>query len=266
MPLNLQNTDMKNGIRITFLGTGTSQGVPVIACECDVCKSSDSLDHRLRSSILVQSSTTAVVIDTGPDFRYQMLRESVKKIDAIVFTHEHRDHIAGLDDIRAFNFKQAQSIPIYCTAAVEKAIRRDFHYAFAETKYPGVPDMHIVPIQENSFMVGDIPFLPIQVMHYKMPVLGFRIHNFTYITDASYISNHELNKVKGSHIVVLNALRKQPHISHFNLEQALQVMEYLKPKRGYLTHISHLLGLHRSVQEELPPNVNLAYDGLTIEI
>lgn len=257
---------MKHGIRITFLGTGTSQGVPVIACECDVCKSTDPRDRRLRSSILVQSSNTSVVIDTGPDFRYQMLRETVKKIDAVVFTHEHRDHIAGLDDIRAFNFKQGQSIPIYCTTAVEKAIRRDFHYAFAETKYPGVPDMHIISIQENPFIVGDIPFLPIQVMHYKMPVLGFRIHNFTYITDASYISNDELNKVKGSHIVVLNALRKQPHISHFNLEQALQVMDYLKPERGYLTHISHLLGLHRKVQEELPPNIQLAYDGLTIKI
>lgn len=266
MPLNLQTPDMKHGIRITFLGTGTSQGVPVIACECEVCKSNDALDQRLRSSILIESATTSVVIDTGPDFRYQMLRESVKKINAVVFTHEHRDHIAGLDDIRAFNFKQGESIPLYCTAAVEKAIRRDFHYAFAETKYPGVPEMHFIPIQDSPFMVGDIPFLPIKVMHYKMPVLGFRIHNFTYITDASFIADEELNKVKGSDIVVLNALRKQSHISHFNLEQALQIMDYLKPQEGYFTHISHLLGLHRQVQQELPSYIKLAFDGLKIEI
>lgn len=266
MPPNLQTPDMKHGIRITFLGTGTSQGVPVIACECEVCKSTDALDHRLRSSILIESATTSVVIDTGPDFRYQMLRESVKKINAVVFTHEHRDHIAGLDDIRAFNFKQGESIPLYCTAAVEKAIRRDFHYAFAETKYPGVPEMHIIPIQDDPFMVGDIPFLPIKVMHYKMPVLGFRIHNFTYITDASFIADEELNKVKGSDIVVLNALRKQTHISHFNLEQALQIMDYLKPQQGYFTHISHLLGLHKEVEQELPPHIKLAFDRLKIEI
>ncbi|MCX7743566.1 MAG: MBL fold metallo-hydrolase [Flavobacteriales bacterium] len=257
---------MKHGIRITFLGTGTSQGIPVIACECEVCKSTDAFDHRLRSSILIESATTTVVIDTGPDFRYQMLRESIKKINAVVFTHEHRDHIAGLDDIRAFNFKQGESIPLYCTAAVEKAIRRDFHYAFAETKYPGVPEMHIIPIHDEPFMVGDIPFLPIKVLHYKMPVLGFRIHNFTYITDASFIADEELNKVMGSDIVVLNALRKQTHISHFNLEQALQIMDYLKPQEGYFTHISHLLGLHREVQLELPPNIKLAFDGLKIEI
>ncbi len=266
MPDNLQITKMKHGIRITFLGTGTSQGVPVIACECEVCKSTDAKDKRLRSSVLVESSTTSVVIDTGPDFRYQMLRESVKKMDAVVFTHEHRDHIAGLDDIRAFNFKQGQSMPLYCTASVEKAIRRDFHYAFAETKYPGVPEMHIIPIPKSLFMIGDIPFLPIQVMHYKMPVLGFRIHNFTYITDASFIADEELNKVKGSDVIVLNALRKEPHISHFNLDQALEIMNFLQPKCGYFTHISHLLGLHQKVEKELPENIRLAYDGLKIEI
>jgi phosphoribosyl 1,2-cyclic phosphate phosphodiesterase len=257
---------MHSNIRITFLGTGTSQGIPVIACGCEVCKSNDSKDNRLRSSVLIESDTTSVVIDTGPDFRYQMLREKVQKLDAVVFTHEHKDHIAGLDDIRAFNFKQRNDLPIYCTPSVQQAIHRDFHYAFAETKYPGVPEMKIHLIGNDKFQIGDLTFEPIHVLHYKMPVLGFRVNDFTYITDASFINDEELEKIKGSKVFVLNALRKETHISHFNLAQALDIMNYVNPEQGYFTHISHLLGKHDDVKNELPSHIQLAYDGLTIEM
>lgn len=262
---SMNNTD--NRITITFLGTGTSQGVPVIACPCEVCASTDAKDKRLRSSILVQSATTAFVIDTGPDFRYQMLREKVLRLDAVVFTHEHKDHIAGLDDIRAFNFRSGRKMQVFCTSRVENALRREFMYVFDEVKYPGVPEIEIVPISEKEpFFVGDIQITPILVYHYKLPVLGFRIHDFTYITDASSIPDEEMEKIKGSSVIVLNALRKEPHISHFNLEQAIEMMRQLNPQQGYFTHISHLLGKHADVEQQLPPGIHLAYDGLKLTV
>lgn len=255
-----------HGITITFLGTGTSQGVPVIGCDCSVCTSADRHDKRLRSSLLVQSESTCFVIDTGPDFRYQMLREEVKRLDAVLFTHQHKDHIAGLDDVRAFNYRQQQKMPVYCTAPVEAALRREFMYAFDEVKYPGVPELDICNISGHEpFLIGDIPVTPIQVFHHKMPVLGFRIYNFTYITDASSISPEQMEKIRGSEIIVLNALRKEPHIAHFNLEQALEVMADLQPRRGYFTHISHLMGPHAEIQPQLPDAIHLAYDRMKIQ-
>lgn len=258
---------LAKNIKVTFLGTGTSQGVPVIACDCAVCTSPDSQDKRLRSAILVESETTSVVIDTGPDFRYQMLRANVKKLDAVVFTHEHKDHIAGLDDIRAFNFQSGEKMKIYATQGVQDALKREFSYVFADFKYPGIPEIALHEISKHApFQIGDLQFQPIEVMHYKLPVLGFRINDFTYITDANFIAEEELQKIKGSKIFVLNALRRQPHISHFNLEQALEIMAQIQPEQGYFTHISHLLGQAEDIAKELPENVALAYDGLQLHV
>ena len=253
-------------LNINFLGTGTSSGVPMIGCHCEVCCSQDSKDNRLRSSILVSSNTTSFVIDTTPDFRYQMLRSKTERLDAIVFTHPHKDHIAGLDDIRAFNHFSRNPIDIYAGANTEEAIRRDFYYAFTETRYPGVPDLNIVGIDRDPFMVGDIKVQPIQVMHHKMAVLGFRMGDFTYITDANYIEPQEQEKIKGSKVLVINALRKQKHLSHFTLSEAIELANALEIPRVYLTHISHQLGTHTAVSHELPANISLAYDGLQISL
>lgn len=253
-------------MKINFLGTGTSQGVPVIACDCEVCLSANPKDARLRSSVMVEVNGEVVVIDTGPDFRQQMLRAKASQLDAVVFTHEHKDHIAGLDDVRAFNFKQKKAMNLYGTEDVEDALKRDFHYAFADNKYPGVPDLVYHRISNEPFDVGDIVFTPIQVMHYRMPVLGFRIEDFTYITDANFISEEEKEKIHGSKVLVLNALRKDLHISHFNLDQAIKLVQELKPEAAYFTHISHLLGKHEEVSAELPENIHLAFDGLCLEL
>lgn len=253
-------------LKITFLGSGTSSGVPMIACECEVCRSTDKKDKRLRPSIMVQSAATTFVVDTTPDFRYQMLRENVKKVDAILFTHPHKDHIAGLDDVRAFNFFNKRRMEIYANALTEEGIKREFGYAFSDKKYPGVPDLNLNTITLDPFLIGDIPVEPIQVWHMKMPVLGFRFGNFTYITDANRIDESERQKIKGSSILVLNALRKQSHISHFSLGEAIDVFTELEIPTGYLTHISHQLGLHAVVESELPDNIHLAYDGLVITI
>jgi phosphoribosyl 1,2-cyclic phosphate phosphodiesterase len=253
-------------LNINFLGTGTSSGVPMIGCHCEVCCSQDSKDNRLRSSILVSSSNTSFVIDTTPDFRYQMLRSKTERLDAIVYTHPHKDHIAGLDDIRAFNHFSQKPIDIYAGANTEEAIRRDFYYAFAETRYPGVPDLNIIGIDHDSFMVGDIKVQPIQVMHHKMAVLGFRMGDFTYITDANYIEPQEQEKIKGSKVLVLNALRKEKHLSHFTLAEAIELASALEIPEVYLTHISHQLGTHTAVSHELPANISLAYDGLQISL
>ena len=253
-------------LNINFLGTGTSSGVPMIGCHCEVCCSQDSKDNRLRSSILVSSSNTSFVIDTTPDFRYQMLRSKTERLDAIVYTHPHKDHIAGLDDIRAFNHFSRNPIDIYAGANTEEAIRRDFYYAFTETRYPGVPDLNIVGIDRDPFMVGDIKVQPIQVMHHKMAVLGFRMGDFTYITDANYIEPQEQEKIKGSKVLVINALRKQKHLSHFTLSEAIELANALEIPRVYLTHISHQLGTHTAVSHELPANISLAYDGLQISL
>lgn len=250
-----------------MLGTGTSQGIPVIACDCTVCTSTDGRDNRLRCSVLISIGNENYCIDSGPDFRQQMLRAEVKTLSGILFTHEHKDHIAGLDDVRAFNFREKRDMDIYCTSAVEKALKREFYYAFEENKYPGVPSLQIVPIVEQPFnLPNGVEVIPIQLMHYKMPVLGFRIGDFTYITDAKTISEKEKKKILGSEILVVNALRKEEHISHFNLEEALAFIAEVKPKKAYLTHISHLFGTHEEILSLLPPNVYPAYDGLTFEL
>ncbi len=254
-------------MKFTMLGTGTSQGVPVIACDCKVCTSMDVKDNRLRCSVLISIGDENYCIDSGPDFRQQMLREQVKTLSGIIFTHEHKDHVAGLDDVRAFNFREKKDMDIYCASPVETALRREFHYAFADDKYPGVPSLNIVPIENKPFKLSNgIEVIPIQVMHYKMPVLGFRIGDFTYITDAKTISEEEKAKIYGSEILVVNALRKEEHISHFNLKEALEFIAEINPKKAYLTHISHLFGTHEEIASLLPPNVYPAYDGLTFEL
>ena len=253
-------------LKITFLGTGTSQGVPVIACDCEVCTSLDPRDNRLRTSIMVEDESTTVVIDSGPDFRQQLLRAKVKKLDGLLFTHEHKDHIAGMDDIRAFNYICRQPVDIYATKQVQSALEREFHYAFDEIKYPGVPELTVHTIENKQFNIGTISFLPILVKHFKLDVFGYRIGDFTYITDANYISEEEKEKIKGSKIIVVNALRREPHVSHFTFQQAIDLMNELKPEKAYFTHISHQLGLHHEVSKELPSFIELAYDGLEIEI
>ncbi|MGB8193481.1 MAG: MBL fold metallo-hydrolase [Chitinophagaceae bacterium] len=253
-------------LKITFLGSGTSSGVPMIACGCPVCTSHDSKDKRLRSSILVQSATTNLVVDTTPDFRYQMLRAEVKKLDAIVFTHPHKDHIAGLDDVRAYNFFTRKPMEIYANEMTQEVIIREFPYAFADKKYPGVPEININTIAFDEFVVGDIPVAPILVWHMKMPVLGFRFGDFTYITDANRIDEAERQKIRGSKAIVLNALRKEPHISHFTLDEAVAITRELQVPQAYFTHISHQLGRHADISRELPAGMELAWDGLVINI
>ena len=253
-------------MKYTFLGTGTSQGIPVITCNCEVCTSSDKNDNRTRTSLLIQSDFTTVVIDTGPDFRTQMLRENTQDLDAVVFTHGHKDHVAGLDDIRPFNYLLNKTIDVYAEKNVLEILKREFSYAFAEQQYPGAPQMLLKTIDTTPFNIGDIPFIPIRVFHKELPVLGFRVHDFTYITDANFIEEEELEKIKGSKILVLNALRREKHYSHFNLEQALEIVKKVKPKTAYFTHISHHLGLHKKLESELPSNVHLAYDGLVINV
>ena len=251
-------------ITITFLGTGTSSGVPMIGCDCAVCRSEDPKDDRLRSSILVQSASTSLVVDTGPDFRTQMLREKIRKLDAVIFTHPHKDHLAGLDDIRAYNFFNKRPIDIYADSLTEEAVRRDFHYAFSDTKYPGIPELEMHTITLEPFMVGDIPVTPILVWHLKMPVMGFRFGKFTYITDANRIDPDQLDKIRGSEVMVLNALSREKHISHFNLEEAIATVHDLDVPAAYFTHLSHQMGKHEEVENELPEGIHLAYDGLKI--
>ncbi|MFC5284695.1 MBL fold metallo-hydrolase [Pedobacter alpinus] len=253
-------------MKITFLGTGTSQGVPVIACNCAVCLSLDKNDKRLRSSVLIESDEKTVIIDTGPDFRYQMLRENIQKLDAVVFTHPHKDHIAGLDDIRAFNFKQKSEMAIYANLATQESLKREFYYIFSDFKYPGIPLIKFYDIDNDVFEIGDISIQPIEVMHFKMPVLGFRIKDFTYITDAKTISELEKEKIKGTKILVLNALQKEKHISHFTFDEAVAFAQEINAQQTYFTHISHKLGTHKNISAELPAGISLAYDGLNFEI
>ncbi len=251
---------------ITFLGTGTSQGIPVIACHCAICTSADKRDNRTRSSVMVSDQGKNIVIDTGPDFRQQMLREKVQQLSGIIFTHEHKDHIAGLDEVRAFNYFNKWRAQVYCTKEVDKALRNEFAYAFSEVKYPGIPEIDIHVIDDTSFDVAGIQFKPIQVMHLNMKVFGYRVGDFTYITDANFIADEEKEKIKGSKVLVLNALRKEEHPSHFNLKQAIALAEEIKAENTYFTHISHQLGLHEQISKELPVGIHLAYDGLKLEL
>lgn len=253
-------------MKITFLGTGTSQGVPVIACTCEVCLSADEKNKRLRSSVMLEMNGKVVVIDSGPDFRQQMLRANVNRLDGLVFTHEHKDHIAGLDDIRAFNYVLKKKMDVYASVKVQEAMRREFPYIFDDFKYPGIPELNLHTISNKEFDVAGIKFIPVEVLHYRIPVFGFRIGDFTYITDANFISEEEKKKIRGSKIIVLNALRKEPHVSHYTLQEAVDVLKDLNPETGYLTHISHQLGLHEEVQRELPVNIKCAFDGLVLEV
>lgn len=259
-------TQKPAAIKLTFLGTGTSTGVPVIACNCNVCKSSDPRDKRFRTSVMLTHEGRNIVIDCGPDFRFQMLKQNVEDIDAVLFTHEHRDHIAGLDDIRAFNYILNKNIPIYGTRNVMEAIRTEFPYIFSESRYFGIPQLTVHEITNNPFSIGQLEILPVQVMHNKLPVFGYRVGGLTYITDASMIPEEEKHKIKGSKVLVLNALRNSKHISHLSLGEALSLIEELRPDKAYLTHISHFLGLHAEVEKKLPPTVHLAYDNLIIEV
>lgn len=251
-------------MKLTFLGTGTSQGVPVIACPCEVCQSIDFHDKRLRSSVHIEANGTSLVIDTGPDFRQQMLRERIRRVDAVLFTHEHKDHTAGFDDIRSFNFVQQMDMPVYAARRVIDQLKMEFSYIFAEKKYPGVPQVDIRLLDGQPFTVGNVKITPIEVMHYKLPVFGFRIGDLTYITDANHIPDSEKEKIRGSKVLILNALQKEPHISHFTLKEAVALSRELGVGQAYFTHISHKLGTHRDVSAELPENVYLAYDGQQI--
>jgi phosphoribosyl 1,2-cyclic phosphate phosphodiesterase len=253
-------------MRITFLGTGTSQGIPVIACDCAVCRSDDPRNQRLRASVWIETNEGSFVIDTGPDFRQQMLRADVRQLDAAVFTHQHKDHTAGLDDIRAFNHRQQKDMPLYGRESVLNQIKGEFAYAFSDHRYPGVPHFELHFIENKPFDIKGTTFLPIEVMHHRLPVYGYRVGDFTYITDANFISESEQEKIRGSKVLVLDTLQKEPHLSHFTLSQALELIQKLEVPCAYLTHISHKLGLHLDVEKELPDHVRLAYDGLVLEL
>ena len=251
---------------VTILGSGTSTGVPLIGCDCPVCTSIDPRDNRLRTSIKIQNKDTVVVIDTTPDFRYQMLRTHTTHLDAVVFTHPHRDHYAGLDDIRPFNFFSNKPMHIYANEITQVAIKRDFYYAFEEKKDVGLPEMILHTIDKAPFTIGSLTFTPIKVMHREMPVLGFRIGDFTYITDANFISEAEKEKIKGSSVLVLNALRPQDHPTHFNLAEAIALATELAIPSVYFTHFSHQIGLQANVEATLPSHIRMAYDGLRFSV
>lgn len=253
-------------MKITFLGTGTSQGIPVIGCKCVVCQSTDKKDKRLRVSVWVKTADRSIVIDSGPDFRYQMLRAGVEDLDAILYTHEHKDHVAGLDDIRPYNYILKKRIDIFATERVQEALKREFQYIFSEVKYHGLPQINLHAITGESFDIGETAIVPFEVMHYKLPILGYRIGDFTYITDAKTISDESLEKIKGTKVLVLNALQKEDHISHLTFSEAIEMADKIGADMTYFTHISHNLGLHEEVSKELPAHIKLAYDGLTIEL
>lgn len=254
-------------IRITLLGTGTSQGVPVIGCSCEVCTSTDPRDQRLRVSALVESPSTTLVIDTGPDFRQQMLRSKVRKLDAVLITHEHNDHIIGLDDVRPFNFMQRKPMLVYGLPRVLDEIRKRFAYIFDEDPYPGAPRLELMPLEAGvAFRIGELEILPVEVMHGALPVLGFRFGEFSYLTDVKTIADDQIELIEGSKTIVLNALHHNPHPTHLNLEEALKMAKRLGASTTVLTHISHRMGRYAQVAPTLPPNVILGYDTMTFQV
>lgn len=248
----------------TFLGTGTSQGIPVISCDCPTCQSNDPKDDRLRASMLISIGDKNLVIDTGPDFRQQMLSNNVKMVDAVLYTHEHKDHIAGMDDIRAYNYRAKKPMELYASLQVQESLRREYHYVFMDKKYPGIPQVKLNEVTDEPIQLFGEEIIPVNVLHYELPVKAYRIRDFAYITDANYVSEEEFKKLEGTKVLVINALRKEKHISHFNLEEALAFIDRLQPAKAYLTHISHLMGKHGEVSKELPPHVEIAFDGLQI--
>ncbi len=253
-------------MKVTFLGTGTSQGVPVIGCTCEVCCSLDYRDKRLRSSVHLDIDGLSLVIDTGPDFRQQMLREDINKLDAVILTHAHRDHTSGIDDVRAYNFLQSMNMPVYGTSETLSQIKNDFAYIFGPDNYPGLPRLDLHTITENSFLLSTTTITPLPVLHLRLPVLGFRVGDFSYITDANFIPDATYEKLKGTKALVINALQREKHISHFNLTEAIGIVKKINPEKAYFTHISHKMGLHAEVNKEIPENVSLAVDGLQISV
>jgi len=253
-------------MKVTFLGTGTSQGVPVIGCTCEVCRSMDYRDKRLRSSVYIEVADKFFIIDTGPDFRQQMLREQINKLDGVIYTHSHKDHIAGLDDVRAFNYLYKKDMPVYGNADVLKQLKHEFYYAFESLKYPGTPQIQLNEITDKEFAVSGVPFIPLPVNHFKLEIFGFRVKDFCYITDANHVPDSTFEKMKGTRVLVLNALQREKHLSHFNLQEALAVAAKVGAEQTYLIHIGHRLGQHKQVEKELPNSVALAYDGLTITL
>ncbi|HPC99571.1 MAG TPA: MBL fold metallo-hydrolase, partial [Bacteroidales bacterium] len=251
-------------MKVTFLGTGTSQGVPVIACGCKVCRSTDPRDNRLRTSLMIETGNTVIIFDAGPDFRQQMLRENVMRVDAIVLTHEHRDHISGMDDVRAFNYKTSDAIDIYAENRVLEEVKREYSYVFREQKYPGVPEMRLNPVSLEPFRIKEVEIIPLRVFHLKLPVLGFRIGNFAYITDANLVPDETKEKLFGVKWLVINALRKEKHISHFSLFESINLIKEVSPRQAFLTHISHQMGLYAEISKELPHGIELAYDTMTL--
>lgn len=259
------NKPASTSTRITFLGTGTSTGVPVVACDCRVCKSSDPKDKRLRTSLMYEKDGIRVVIDCGPDFRYQMIRSAVDDINAILITHEHRDHIAGLDDVRGFNYVLNKAIDVYASETVIRSIYKEFPYFQTETRFFGAPQLLFHTLDKENFNICGLEFSPIKVLHNKLEVFAFRTGDFTYITDASHISPDEMEKIEGSKVIVINALRNSKHVSHFCLQEAVEVLSKLQPEYGFITHMSHFIGLHEEISEKLPPFIRPAYDGLIVE-
>jgi phosphoribosyl 1,2-cyclic phosphate phosphodiesterase len=254
-------------LQLVFLGTGTSQGVPVIACPCAVCASGDARDKRLRSSVLVRCGERQIVIDAGPDFRQQMLRGNVRRLDAILFTHAHKDHTGGLDDVRAFNYVQGRPMDVYAETRVQEALKLEYAYVFARDRYPGIPEIRLHTIDEAPFVIdGDLPVTPVRTMHLHLPILGFRIGKMAYLTDTNSIADSEKKKLTGLECLVVNGLRKESHISHFSLPEAIALIDELKPAKAFITHVSHQMGLHQPTQAALPPNVFLAYDGLEVTV
>jgi len=253
-------------VKITFLGTGTSQGVPVIACDCHTCVSEDKRDIRLRTSLLIETGKLNIVIDAGPDFRQQMLMAKLTRLDAIILTHEHKDHIAGMDDVRAFNYKSQDAIDIYAEERVQRAVVQEYSYVFAEHQYPGIPKMRLNEIPLHPFRIDSLEIIPVRVYHYRLPIMGFRIGDFAYITDANYIPEESKEKLIGVKYMVINALRKEKHISHFSLMEAINHIGEISPRKAFLTHISHQMGRYVEVEKELPAGITFAYDGLSFSV